>query len=251
MRLTNKVVLLAGAGPRMGRATATLFAQEGAKVAVNARSEDHLEETVSGIETLGGEAIAIPGDVSSKAEAERVVGEAHGKFGRIDVLYCGAGGFFEPTREYSDIDEQYWGTVLKNTMDSLYNVTQAVAPIMAEQGGGAIVAVTASFSVRQEANPAYGAAKSGVIGLAQSLARELYPQNIRVNTIAAGLFRGKIGEGPIAPAPAVLARTGYPQDIAYAALYLASDESWYVTGQVLAVDGGVDVGTRLLWQFER
>ena len=117
--------------------------------------------------------------------------------------------------------------------------------------GGAIVTIAASFSVRQEANPAYGAAKGGVIGLSQNLARELYADNIRVNCIAAGLFRGRFGEGKVSPAAPTLSRTGHPQDIAYAALYLASDEAGWVTGQTLAVDGGVDAGTRPLWEYER
>ena len=122
---------------------------------------------------------------------------------------------------------------------------------MDRQGGGSIVTVAASFSVRQEGNPAYGAAKGGVIGLSQNLAREFFESNIRVNCIAAGLFRGRLGDGRIGPAAATLSRTGHPQDIGYAALYLASDEAGWVTGQTLAVDGGVDVGTRPLWQHER
>ncbi len=105
--------------------------------------------------------------------------------------------------------------------------------------------------MRQEGNPAYGAAKGGILGLCQNLAREFYSDNIRVNVLASGLVRGRLPQGAVAPAPPTLARTGYPQDIAYAALYFASDESSWVTGQVLSVDGGVDVGTRGLWEFER
>ena len=135
-------------------------------------------------------------------------------------------------------------------LNSLYNAAQSCRPVMKEQGGGSIVAVAASFSVRQEGNAAYGAAKGGVIGFARNLARELYADNIRVNVIGAGLFRASMGDQPLSPAPAALARTGHPEDIAYAALYLASDESSWVTGQVLAVDGGVDTGTRGIWDHE-
>ena len=251
MRLRSKVALLAAVGPGMGRATALLFAQEGASVAVTARRSQHLGETVSRIRSAGGDVAELAGDVSVKAEADRIVQEVVKRFGRLDILYCGAGGNFEPTRSFSEVDEPYWRQTVTNTMDSLYTLAQAVHPVMKSQGGGAVVSITASFSVRQEGNPAYGAAKGGVIGLSNSLAREFYPDNIRVNAIAAGLFRGKLEDGAVRPAPSSLARSGYPQDIAYAALYLASDEAAWVTGQVLAVDGGVDVGTRPIWQYER
>ena len=122
---------------------------------------------------------------------------------------------------------------------------------MKNQGGGSIVSVAASFGVRQEGNSAYGAAKSAVIGLTKNLARELHEENIRVNSIAAGLFRGSIGEGKVFPAEPTLLRIGYPQDIAYCSLFLASDESSWITGQNIAVDGGVDVGARDIWKYER
>ena len=250
MRLRDKVALLCGVGPGMGRATALLFAQEGAKVAVVARRREPLEVTASRIQSQGGEAVALPGDVSVKSNADRIVDDVMRRYGRIDILYCGVGGFFEPSLDFSDVDETRWDQALSNTLNSLYNMSQGVRPVMRGQGGGAIVTIAASFSVRQEGNPAYGATKGGVIGLSQSLAREFYADNIRVNSIAAGLFRARLPEGAVAPAPPALARTGHPQDIAYAALYLASGEAGWVTGQVLAVDGGVDVGTRPLWQFE-
>ena len=251
MRLDGKVALLTGIGSGMGRATALLFAQEGAKLALAARRSEHLEETASRIRATGGEVTVAPADVSVKSEADRLVQSVVAEHGRLDILYAGAGGNFEPARDFSDVDEEYWLQTLNNTITSLYNLSQAVRPVMREGGGGAIVGIAASFSVRQEGNPAYGAAKSGLIGLCQSLASELHPDNIRVNAIAAGLFRAALADGPVRPADATLARTGNPSDIAHAALYLASDEAGWVTGQVLAVDGGVDMGARPLWQFER
>jgi 3-oxoacyl-[acyl-carrier protein] reductase len=242
---------MSGVGPGLGWASTTLFAQEGARVAVTARRREHLEETVGHIRSLGGQAAALQGDVSVKSEAERVVREAMERYGHIDILYSAAGGNFDPNRDFGDVDEAFWSQTMTNTVTGLYNLAQAVHPFMKEQGRGAIVTVAASFSVRQEGNAAYGAAKGGVIGLSQNLAREFYPDNIRVNCIAAGLFRGKLGEGKVSPAAPTLARTGHPQDIGYAALYLASDEAAWVTGQVLSVDGGVDSGTRPLWKYER
>lgn len=254
MRLKNKVALLAGAGTGMGRGTALLFSQEGAKLAVNARSRDSLSETLALADRKGHTARGFIGDVSLRSEAERIVEDVVSHYGRLDILYCGAGGNFEPSRSFEEVKESYWRETIINTMDSIYNLSHAANQIMREQGGGVIISIVASSSVMQEGNPAYGAAKGGVISLCQNLARELYADNIRVNTIAAGLFRGTYewcSEIKINPAPPTLSRTGHPQDIAYAALYLASDEAAWVTGQTLTVDGGVDVGTRHLWEFER
>ena len=251
MRLRDKVALLAGVGTGMGRATALLFAQEGARVAVAARTKAPLQETVLHVVAAGGEAAQFVADVSAKLEAERLVRDVVERYGRLDIVYSAAGGFFAPGRDFSDLDEATWNQAVGNTLNSLYNLAQAARPIMSEQGGGSIVSVAASHSVRQEGNPAYGAAKGAVIGLAQNLAKELYADNIRVNTLASGLIRGSSGERGVAPAAPSLSRTGYPQDIAYAALFLASDEAAWITGQVLAVDGGVDMGARPLWEFEK
>ena len=251
MRLENKVALLTGIGQGMGRATARLFAQEGAKVALSARGRGRLEETASQITAAAGISIVVPGDLSKKSEAEAIVHQVINKYGRIDIVYSAAGGNFDPTRKLNDVDEDFFNSTLNNTVNSLYNLAQLVRPIMRDQGGGSIVSVAASFSVRQEGNSAYGAAKSGIIGLSQNLAREFHSDNIRVNSIEAGLFRGGLKEGAIAPADTTLLRIGYPQDIAYTALFLACDESSWITGQTLAVDGGVDAGTRSLWEYER
>ncbi len=251
MRLEGKTAWMAGVGTGMGRAAAVLFAQEGANVVITARGRGDLEETASRVRAAGGSVTVAPGDLAIRSEAARVADEIYSARGRIDIAYCAAGGSFEPDRSFDDVDEAFWASALSNTLNSIYNVAQCCRPIMKAQGGGSIVAVAASFSVRQEGNPAYGAAKGGVIGFARNLARELYPDNIRVNVIGAGLFRAPIGDGAIAPAPASLARTGHPEDIAYAAAYLASDEASWVTGQALSVDGGVDVGARGIWEHER
>lgn len=251
VRLKNKVALMCGIGPGMGMASAILFAQEGAKVMISSRRETHIKETVSRIQCYGGESTALPADVSVREEVDSLVEHTVKKYGRIDILYCGAGGFFEPNRDFSDINENYWKEAVTNTINSLYNLSQAVRPVMARQGIGSIVSITASASVRQEGNPAYGASKAGIIGITQNLARKFYADNIRVNAVGAGLFRAKLASGPATPAVSTLSRTGHPEDIAYAALYLASDEAGWVTGQVLNVDGGVDVGSRPLWEFEQ
>ena len=247
-RLKDKVALIAGAGPGMGRATALLFAQEGAKVGVIARDPAKGEETARRVTEAGGEVIALAGDLSVRTEAEKTVNTVIERWSKLDVLYYGAGGFFRPDKEFDDIDEQFWNLALTNTLNGLFNLAQITRPYL--RGGGSIVAIAASFNVRQAGTPVYHTVKNGVIGLCQSLAQKFYADDIRVNVIGAGLFRAPLADGPVQPVTG-LARTGRPEDIAYAALYLSSDEAGWVTGQVLNVDGGVDVGTRPLWQFER
>ncbi|MCH6555321.1 MAG: SDR family oxidoreductase, partial [Chloroflexi bacterium] len=115
-----------------------------------------------------------------------LIKEAVERYGRLDVLYSAAGGGFDPARSFTDVDEAFWIQTMTNTVTGLYNLAQAVHPFMKERGRGAVVTVAASFSVRQEGNPAYGAAKGGVIGLSQNLSREFYEDNIRVNAISTG-----------------------------------------------------------------
>ena len=250
MRLKNKIALLCGVGRGMGKAVAMLYAQEGATVVLNARTTTHLEKTASEIKTNGGTAHIMPGDISNKHKADQLVDEVTTKLGPVDTLYSAAGGNFDPGKKTTDINSEFWDQTIQNTLNSYFNVAQSIRPIMKENSGGSIVAVAASFNVRQSGNAAYSAAKTGIIGLSDNLAREFHTDNIRVNTILAGLFRGKLESDSVNPAEVTLHRTGYPQDIAYAALFLASDESGWITGQSLAVDGGVDIGGRDLWKHE-
>ena len=251
MRLENKIALLCGVGRGMGRAVALLYAQEGATVVINARTSSHLEKTAAEIESHGGTVHIIPGDTSNKITADQLVEDVVNKLGPIDILYSAAGGNFDPDKKTPDIDTEFWDQTIHNTLNSYFNVARSVHPIMTENGGGSVIAVAASFNVRQAGNAAYSTAKMGIIGLSKNLAQEFHTDNIRVNTILAGLFRGKLSSDSVSPAEVTLQRTGYPQDIAYAALFLASDESGWITGQTLAVDGGVDIGGRTLWEHER
>ena len=258
MRLEGKTVLVSGAGPGMGRATALLCAQEGATVVLVARRTEHLEETLQIIRRLGTPAaeaaVAITGDVADAADAERIVLAARDAGGgRVDVLYSGGGGFFDPSVTLSEVEPSFWREAIGNTMEGPSNLARAAQPVMKQQGGGSIIFITASESVQRGSNVAYGAAKAGVIGLARNLARELWQDNIRVNVVAPGLIRQRLGgdaDGINVPEQA-LSRRGHVSDVAHAALYFASDESAWVTGQVLSVDGGVDAGGRGLWDLER
>lgn len=248
-RLKNKVAIFGGAGRGMGRATARLFAQEGARVAVAAREAQKGEETAELIQAAGGEVMHFAGDLTERPFVERMVTDVIARWGHLDILYCGAGGFFEPALSFEEMDglDEFFDLAVTNTLKAPYNLLQVCRPHL--RGGGAVITVAASFRVRQEGNAAYGAAKCGVIGLTEGLAKELYPDGIRVNCIGSGLLRAPQAGGTLKPVTG-LARTGCPEDVAYAALYLASDEASWLTGQVLNVDGGVDVGARPLWQYE-
>ena len=151
MRLQGKVALLAGAGPGMGRATALLFAQHGARVSIVARTETTGIETAQRIGAAGGTAMALSADLADGDAAQQAVQQVIAAYGRLDILYFGAGGFFTAAREYAEVDLEFWHLALRNTLDGLYHITQAARPHL--RGGGAIVTVAASFSVRQ-ATPA-------------------------------------------------------------------------------------------------
>lgn len=258
MRLEGKTVLISGTGPGMGRATALLCAQEGAMVIMVARRAARLEETLGVVQRLGTPAAelarAMPGDVADPAEAERIVHAARDAGGgRLDVIYSAGGGFFDPSVTLGEVEPSYSTQAISNTVDGPLNLVRAAQPIMKRQGGGSIIFVTASESVQRGSNVAYGAAKGGVTGLARNLARELWQDNIRVNVVQPGLIRQYLGadaEGIDVPEQ-TLERLGHVSDVAHAALYFASDESAWVTGQVLSVDGGVDAGGRGLWDLER
>ena len=122
MRLDNKVALMTGIGQGMGRATAKLFAQEGAKVILTARTEESLQETATQIENLGGVANVMPADVSIRSEAKSLMDQVVEKFGRLDIIYSAAGGNFDPTRKLQDVDPDFFSETMSNTVNSLYNL---------------------------------------------------------------------------------------------------------------------------------
>ena len=140
MRLDNKVALMTGIGQGMGRATAKLFAQEGAKVVLTARGEDKLKETSDQIKKMGGTSLVVPADVSRRDQEKAAIDKAVQEFGRLDIIYSAAGGNFAPSRKLQDVDEEFFSQTISNTVNSLYNLAHLARPIMKEQGGGSIVA---------------------------------------------------------------------------------------------------------------
>ena len=245
MRLAGKVVVISGSGERMGKAVPLLMAQEGAKIVLGARTAGRLEETAARIRAAGGEAIPVAGDANDPEYMERLIGTAVSAFGRIDIMYNNAGGGFGRQGEGSSIASMslgFWENNITNNLRTTFLGAKIAAAHMGRQGGGVIINVAADYRVRQLGTIAYGAAKNGIIGFTQNLARELWPQNIRVHCICPGLVRIPLPDGPIQPrTEGGLTRQEAAEDIAYAAVYLASDESAWTTGVILNVDGGNEV----------
>ena len=242
MRLENKVVLLSGVGPGMGRAMAGLFAQEGARVALVARKTSVIEATAQEInERMVGQAIFIPSDATEKSQMENAVAQTIKSFGRLDVFVTLAGGGFRHVNDLPEIEEEFFESLFRNHLMSLFHGTRAVIPYFKQAGSGAIITIGAAYKTIRDGNVAYASMKEGVIGFTRNLARELHPYNIRVNCLCPGLIRQPLAQGPVGLPQTTLGRKGQPEDIAFAALYLASDESRWVTGQTLVVDGGDEI----------
>lgn len=242
MRLEDKVILISGVGPGMGRAMALLFAQEGARVALIARKADLIEAASKEIrERIGGQAISIQADATEKTQMEGAVAQALNSFGRLDAFLTLAGGGFRHIKDLLEMEDEFFEGLFRNHLMSVFHGTRAVIPHFKQAGGGSIITVSAAYKTLRDGNVAYATVKEAVIGFTRNLARELHPHNIRVNALCPGLIRQPLAEGPVGIPQAALARKGQPEDIAFAALYLASDESRWITGQTLVVDGGDEV----------
>lgn len=251
-RLTGKVAVVTGAGSRgpglgNGKAAAILFAREGARVLCVDQDKDRAEETAGLIRGEGGEAEACAADVTRAADCQAMVAAAGARWGGLDVLHNNVG--IESRANVLDVTEAEWDRVMAVDLKSMLLATQAAVPAMVERGGGSIVCVSSVAGFRGHGLTAYAAAKAGVIGFVRSVAVQLGPQGIRVNAIAPGRVWTPMVEsmGPEArerrrrSSPLGTEGTGW--DIGWGAVYLASDESRWVTGQTLVIDAGVSVTT--------
>ena len=249
MRLANKVALVTGGGTGIGKAIAVFFAAEGAKVAVSGRTADTLNEVVEEIRAKGGEAIAITGDVGRHADAAKMVQTTVDTFGRIDVLVNNAGHEF--VANVVDTPEEEWDRVLDTNLKSIYLLSREAIPHMRKQGGGNIINVASQLgTVGVRLLAAYSASKGGAINLSRSMALDHAEDNIRVNALCPGavesvLFRRQwvTGDGPQGTWDELIrkhpvGRIGQPEEIAWAAVFMASDEASFMTGATVILDGG-------------
>jgi NAD(P)-dependent dehydrogenase (short-subunit alcohol dehydrogenase family) len=250
MRLEDKRVLITGAGSGMGRVAATLFAKEGARIIAADISQKGLDETAALVKPHG-EILPVAGNVADASDVESWVRKGVGRFGGIDVLYNNAGIFPDDDRSVLDMDEATYQRTLDVNLKGVMLSCKYGIPEIVRAGGGSVINV-ASFvalvgcTVPQDA---YTASKGAVLALTKSLAVQFGPQKVRANAICPGpiltpmlvdLFPDEDEKNKrLNRIP--LGRFGLPDDIAYAALYLASDESSWTTGTEFVVDGGITV----------
>ena len=245
MRLKDKVAIITGAGRGIGRAIAKLYAQEGAKVVINYnRSEKEAINLAEEIQKLGEEVLVIKANVAKSDEVKDMVKKTVEKFGRVDILVNNAGILI--SAPFDETTEEIWDETMEVNMKGPYLCSKEVIPIMQKQGKGKIIHISSICGLSEKSalrNTAYVVSKTGVIGLTRSMALHLGP-NINVNAICPGLTDTDMAAnlGPerlkAGAEEAILKRIGKPEDIANAALFLASSESDFITGEVLTVSGG-------------
>ena len=259
MRLQDKVAVITGAGGGMGRIASQMFAAEGAKIVVAEYGEAAGAETAKLVQEAGGQATFIKVDVSTEAGAKAMIAHAIATYGRVDVLYNNAGIMPEADHSVVDTDVATWDSVMAVNVRGVFLGCKHAIPVMIEQGSGSIINIASIIGLvghypgRPAVGGNYAAAKSGVVGFTRQIAAEYARDNIRANAIAPGWHGGtRLGDERRTTASAEeiaafeaairaqtpMGRRGTPEELQGLAIYLASDASRYVTGQVFAHDGG-------------
>ncbi len=246
-RLQDKIALVTGSGDGIGKAIAVLFAKEGARVVVTCRRENMGMSVVREIEAAGGAAVYLPLDVAKEESCKSVVTAVVEKWGRIDILVNNAGtvGADKPTHEFEEKD---WDKVFDIDVKGVFFMTKHCLPYMMEQKNGSIVNMSSIAGlIGADELPAYYAAKGAVTIMTKRDAVSYAPYHIRVNSLHPGTIMTPLMQDVVSQHPGYLemdlkrypmGRFGEPEDVAYAALFLASDEASFITGAQLAVDGG-------------
>jgi len=250
MRLTDKVAIITGAGSGLGRASAVLFAKEGAKIVVADLNDEGGEKTVEDIKSSGGEAIFVHTDVAKASDVNNLIKTTKEKLGKIDILFNCAGVPQRPT-PIEDLDESLWDKIFSINVKGIFLMTKYAFPVMKEAGSGAVINLASISGLRpRPGGSGYASSKAAVINLTKVTALEGAPHKIRanvINPVAADtpMLPGLLPEGvDINEAKQALVdsvplgRLARPEDVAHAALYLASDESAMLTGTSIDVDGG-------------
>jgi NAD(P)-dependent dehydrogenase (short-subunit alcohol dehydrogenase family) len=251
VRLKGKIVIVTGGGTGIGRAIALRFGTEGATVLVNGRREPPLRAVAEVIRAAGGRAEAAAADVTSAADVERLIVAAVDRHGRLDVLVNNAGVMVSRTVAGECSDED-WQRTLDANLTSVFRCSKAALPALTDSHGTIVNIASVAGAKGSPSLTAYGVAKAGVINLTKTMALDYAPRGIRVNAVcpayvetdinreylatlrATGRFEGLLAKHPLG--------LGRPDDVAWAALYLASDEARWVTGVALPVDGGLLAG---------
>lgn len=250
MRLSGKVAVITGAGSGMGRAMATLFASQGAKVVGADWNQEALDETVALVTSAGGEMVGIQGNVADQAQAEAIIDKAVASFGKVDVL-CNNAGVMDNNQGAAEMPNEMWDRCIGINLNGPMYLTRKAIPVMKETGGGSIINTASVAGVGGgAAGLAYTVSKHGVVGLTKQTAFRYAQEGIRCNAIAAGAVETNIMSSVDATKmdPAGSARSGTyyaaipaqlkASDIANLALFLASDEADKINGAIIPADGG-------------
>jgi NAD(P)-dependent dehydrogenase (short-subunit alcohol dehydrogenase family) len=253
-RLAGKVAIVTGGGSRgpgigNGRATAILFAREGARVAIVDRQAEWAAQTQRTIQDEAGEAFVLEADVTRSADCQRVVQTVVERYGPIDILHnnVGIGG----AGSVVEVDETLWDDIMRVNVKSMMLMSKHVIPVMAANGGGSIVNISSVSAIRPRGLTAYSTSKGAVNALTQAMAIDHAAQGIRVNCIMPGpVFTPMVESGGLTAEQRVLRAKASPLgtegtgwDIGWAAVFLASPEARWITGQLLCVDGGVTLAS--------
>jgi NAD(P)-dependent dehydrogenase (short-subunit alcohol dehydrogenase family) len=240
--LAHQVAIVTGAASGIGRAIAERFGAEGAHVGVVDINTEGAAAVAAAITAAGGSALAISADVSDAAQVDRLFAQIIQHFGTVDVLVNNA-GLVKTERHFLEADDEWWRRIIDVNLSSVFLCSQRAAAIMARKGAGVIINLSSGGATRaHRGNAAYDAAKGGIEALTRAMALDLGPYNVRVNT----LVPGSIDTSGMAPqtkaargADIPLGRVGEPEELAGPAVFLASPDARYITGQRLVVDGGM------------
>lgn len=250
MRFDKKLAIITGAGAGMGRATALAFAKEDAYVFITDKDEERLNSTAKEIQSAGGSVKAIKGDATESSTVNTVVGEALGKYGKIDILfnYVGGNPNWVPPQPFIEDTEALWDAIIKLNLMTTIRFTRAMLDSMINQKYGKIISIgSVAGKVGMDTAAVYSAAKGGVIAFTKALAREVAQFNINVNCISPGpiptlgfsiMLKDQQDRIESFRQAVPSKRMGRPEEVANAVLFLASDEASYINGQALSIDGG-------------